>query len=146
MSELQVKVLTQRLHHLGIEDLTERQVEYVLRSKTIGGDSDNAFQLLLLFEDSWEGIIKPYNAVKKMLGAENRESVTCFLDALLFAMFARLESFEAMLYNTFNDQARKSLAALLRLWVNMLRTGRLVTTDIVGQCCFRQAVSTNNAT
>ncbi|KAI9687468.1 MAG: hypothetical protein M1822_002078 [Bathelium mastoideum] len=131
--EKKVKALTQRLHNIGIEDTTERQIEYVLRSKTIGGDSDKAFQLLLLFEDSWEGIIKPYNADKKMLGAENREAVTCFLDALLFAMFARLGSFEAMLYNTFTDRNRKNLVALLRLWVNILRTGRLVTTDVTKQ-------------
>ena len=131
-----MKAIIQRLHHLGIEHTTERQIEYVLRSRSIGGDSDKAFQLLVLFEDSWEGIIKPYNPDRKMLGAENRESVTCFLDALLFAMFARLGSFEAMLYNTFTDRDRKNLAALLRLWVNLLRTGRLITTDIVrGQCC-----------
>ncbi|KAF2238694.1 cysteine proteinase [Viridothelium virens] len=131
--EKKVKALTQRLHQLGIENLAERQIEYALRSRNIGGDSEKALQLLLLFEDSWEGIIKPYSADKKMLGAENREAVTCFLDALLFAMFARLESFEAMLYNTFNDKHRKNLAALLRLWVNLLRTGRLVTTDITKQ-------------
>ncbi|KAL9090148.1 MAG: hypothetical protein Q9165_005428 [Trypethelium subeluteriae] len=131
--EKKVKALNQRLHQLGIENLAERQIEYALRSRNIGGDSEKALQLLLLFEDSWEGIIKPYNADKKMLGAENREAVTCFLDALLFAMFARLESFEAMLYNTFNDRHRKNLAALLRLWVNLLRTGRLVTTDITKQ-------------
>jgi hypothetical protein len=127
----QIKALTQRLHNIGIESLTDRQVEYVFRSREVAGDSDQAFQLLLLFEDSWEGIIKPYYPEKKMLGAENRQSVTCYLDALLFAMFARLESFEAMLYNTFTDQHRKNLAALLRLWVNMLRSGRLITTDIV---------------
>ena len=133
-----MKALAQRLHHIGIENVDQQQIEYILRCKSIGGDSDKAFQLLVLFEDSWEGIIKPYNAEKKMLGAENRESVTCYLDALLFAMFARLGSFEAMLYNTFNDKSRKNLAALLRLWVNILRTGRLVTTDIV--CEIRAAV------
>lgn len=46
-------------------------------------------------------------------------------------MFARLDSFEAMLYNSFDDVPRKKLAGLLRLWVNMLRSGKLITTDIV---------------
>ena len=35
-----------------------------------------------------------------------------------------------MLYNTFNDVPRNKLAFLLRLWVNLLRSGRLITTDI----------------
>lgn len=99
--------------------------------KFSNGDPDKAFGLLVLFEDTLEGIIKEYNPHVKLLGAENRESVTCYLDALLFAMFARLDSFEAMLYDNFSDSPRKKLAALLRLWVNMLRTGRLVTVDIV---------------
>lgn len=35
-----------------------------------------------------------------------------------------------MLYNSFDDAPRTKLAALLRLWVNMLRGGKLITTDI----------------
>ena len=85
----------------------------------------------MLLEDSEEGIIQRYNPDVKLLGAVNREGVTCYLDALLFAMFARLGSFEAMLYNNFEDSPRKRLATLLRLWVNTLRAGKLITTDIV---------------
>jgi len=66
-----------------------------------------------------------------MLGAINRNMVTCYLDALLFAMFARLDSFEAMLYDEFEDEPRKKLAAVLRLWVNFLRTGKLIRVDFV---------------
>ncbi|KAJ9628579.1 hypothetical protein H2203_002480 [Taxawa tesnikishii (nom. ined.)] len=80
---------------------------------------------------AYDGEIKPYNPDTKLLGAENREAVTCYLDALLFAMFARLDSFEAMLYENFEDAPRKKLARLLRLWVNMLRSGKLITVDIV---------------
>lgn len=65
-----------------------------------------------------------------MLGAVNRNMVTCYLDALLFAMFARLDSFEAVLFDNFNDEPRKKLAAVLRLWVNLLRTGRLITVEL----------------
>ena len=78
-----------------------------------------------------EGIIREYSLGVKLVGAVNREKVTCWLDALLFAMFARLGSFEPILYRSFDDQPRKRLALLLRLWVNMLRTGKLITTDIV---------------
>ena len=84
-----------------------------------------------MLEESEEGIIKPYDPNIKLLGAVNREGVTCYLDALLFAMFARLGSFEAMLYKNFEADGRNRLATLLRLWVNTLRSGHLITTDIV---------------
>lgn len=64
------------------------------------------------------------------MGAINRENVTCYLDSLLFAMFARLGSFEPMLYTTFDDEPRRRLSTLIRLWVNMLRSGKLIQTDI----------------
>jgi hypothetical protein len=92
---------------------------------------ERAFELLLLLEDSIEGLIKGYSPSTKLLGAENRGGVTCYLDALLFAMFARLDSFEGILYKDFCDEPRRKLAMLLRLWVNMLRSGKLITTDIV---------------
>jgi hypothetical protein len=98
-------------------------------------------RLLLLFEDTYEGLVKTYDPSTKLLGAENREGVTCYLDALLFAMFARLDSFEAMLYNSFDDLPRKKLAGLLRLWVNMLRSGRLITRDIVRPARLKTAIS-----
>lgn len=88
-------------------------------------------KLLLLLQDTYEGLVKPYDPATKLLGAVNREGVTCYLDALLFAMFARLDGFEAMLYNSLEDAPRKRLADLLRLWVNLLRSGRLITTDVV---------------
>lgn len=68
-----------------------------------------------------------------MLGAVNRDKVTCYLDALLFAMFAKTDVFEAILFNNFDDEPRTRLVVIIRLWVNLLRTGRLITTDIV---CF----------
>lgn len=65
-----------------------------------------------------------------MIGAVNREFVTCYIDSLLFAMFARLDSFESILSVEFTDPAANTLAIIIRFWVNMLRTGRLITTDI----------------
>ena len=87
--------------------------------------------MLLLVEDSIEGIVRGYTPRTKLLGAENRCGVTCYMDALLFAMFARLDCFEAILYKSFDDAPRRKLSILLRLWVNMLRAGKLITTDIV---------------
>ncbi|KAG0155764.1 hypothetical protein PDIDSM_2937 [Penicillium digitatum] len=123
-----VKALAQRIKQLGITALEEEHMSYAL--KTTQGDTEKAFSLLLLLEDSIEGIIRNYTPNTKLLGAENRHGVTCYLDALLFAMFARLDCFEAILYKSFNDEPRRKLAILLRLWVNLLRSGKLITTDM----------------
>ncbi|KAF7588204.1 hypothetical protein BBP40_006023 [Aspergillus hancockii] len=125
-----VKLLERRIAQLGITGLKEEHFGYALQSPHAQGDIDRAFDLLLLLEDSIEGVIRGYTPSTKLLGAENRQGVTCYLDALLFAMFARLDCFEAILYKPFNDEPRRKLVILLRLWVNMLRSGKLITTDI----------------
>lgn len=89
-----------------------------------------AKEFLVLAQESFEGSIREFRPDAKLLGAENRKGVTCWLNSLLFALFCHLSSFEAMLYNSFDDAARTKLAALLRFWVNMLRNGNLITTDI----------------
>lgn len=110
--------------------MRDSQILYALRSDFSRGDTDLAFDLLMAISNSSEGLIMNYNPNITLLGAINREGVTCFLDTVLFAMFSRLDSFEAMLYNTFDDDLRSKLALLLRLWVNLLRSGKLITTDI----------------
>ena len=102
-----------------------------MRAKYADGDAEKAYDFLVLLEDSVEGIIRDYNFDVTLLGAVNREKVTCWLDSLLFAMFARLDSFEPILVTHFDDEPRKRLALLLRLWVNMLRSGKLIAVDIV---------------
>lgn len=128
----QVKALSQRLAAYGINTLKEPQITYALRSRITNGDLKEALELLVIFEDSVDGILREYNPNTKLLGAENRCAVTCYLDSLLFAMFARLDCFEAMLFDTFADTPRRRLATILRLWVNLLRAGKLITVDIVG--------------
>ena len=108
----------------------------MLRATDAHGNPQEAFEMLVILADSQEGILREYNPNVKLLGAVNRNGVTCYLDALLFAMFARLGSFEAILYNSFDDEPRARLAMLLRLWVNILRSGRLIHEDIV---CFLSA-------
>lgn len=85
-----------------------------------------------LLKEAEAGLIRPYDPHVEMLGAVNREGTTCYLDSLLFAMFTRTKVFEAMLYSpTFNSEEKQRLATLLRLWVSQLRTGKLITTDLV---------------
>lgn len=126
-----MKHLERRVAQAGITDLKEEHISYALQSAYAQGDVDKAFELLLLLADSIEGAIRGYTPSTKLLGAENRQGVTCYLDALLFAMFARLDCFEPILHKTFEDEPRRKLAILLRFWVNMLRSGKLITTDIV---------------
>ncbi|KAF2714981.1 ubiquitin C-terminal hydrolase family protein [Pleomassaria siparia CBS 279.74] len=126
--EKKVKNILQRLQTAGITTLGEAQAQYAL--SWYPDDLDKAYDLLLLANDSFEGILKDYDTNVHMQGAVNRNMVTCYLDALLFAMFAMLDSFEAMLFDNFTDQPRKKLAGVLRLWVNLLRTGQLIQVDL----------------
>ncbi|KAF2259601.1 cysteine proteinase [Lojkania enalia] len=143
-SQHKVNTLIQRLQSAGITNLGEPQVEYAVAH--FPQDVDKAYDLLLLANDSFEGILKNYDPRTKMLGAINRNMVTCYLDALLFAMFARLDSFEAILFDNFSDEPRKRLSAILRLWVNMLRAGYLIPVDLtkhlqeaLGKCGWEEA-------
>ncbi|KAL6706717.1 hypothetical protein ACN47E_005259 [Coniothyrium glycines] len=127
-AEKKVKMLLARLQGAGISRMGEEQVDHALTCYP--HDLDKAYDLLVLANESIEGELKDYNPNVTMLGAVNRNMVTCYLDALLFAMFARLDSFEAMLYDNFDDEPRKKLAAVLRLWVNLLRTGQLIKVEL----------------
>lgn len=133
----QINAIIKRLRDLGITSFQPPDVEYVLSSDFAEGDAEKALDLLTIAEESRNFLVRPYNPNVKLLGAVNRNSVTCYLDATLFAIFARLESFEGILYNEFDDEPRKRLSTLLRLWVNSLRAGRLITVDIVRSIYFK---------
>jgi cobalamin-dependent methionine synthase I len=122
-------MLLTRLQSAGILRMGEEQASHALTWHP--DDLDKAYDLLVLANESIEGEVKDYTPGITMLGAINRNMVTCYLDALLFAMFARLDSFEAMLYDNFDDEPRRKLAAVLRLWVNLLRTGQLIKVELV---------------
>lgn len=122
-------MLLSRLQGAGISRLGREQAEHAL--EWYPDDIDKAYDVLVLANESIEGELKDFDPNVQMVGAINRNMVTCYLDALLFAMFARLDSFEAMLYDNFDDEPRKKLAAILRLWVNLLRTGQLIRVELV---------------
>lgn len=130
LNRAQVKTLRQIILKSGGVDIQDSHILWALRSSFANGNVDEAYKLCMLMLDSWEGLLRDYKPATKLLGAVNRNNVTCYLDALLFAMFSRLSSFEAMLYNSFDAPSKQRLAILLRLWVNMLRSGELIPTDI----------------
>ncbi|KXX78738.1 Ubiquitin carboxyl-terminal hydrolase 14 [Madurella mycetomatis] len=125
-----IEDVSKRLQELNYHEISKEVVRYALNSKFAGGDIDKAVELLQLQQKAFAGIVQPYNPNVEMLGAENRGNVTCYLDALLFAMFAKLTAFECMLKNDLADESQNKLAALLRLWVNMLRSGKLIHEDM----------------
>ncbi|KAI2643523.1 cysteine proteinase [Xylaria nigripes] len=117
--------------NIDLRAVQDDHILYVLNSKCASMDVDKAIEILVLQQTSISGEIVSYNPDVHMLGAENRGNVTCYLDALLFAMFAKLDAFECMLkVDTRDNVPRKRLAVLLRLWVNMLRSGKLIETDM----------------
>jgi hypothetical protein len=122
-------MLLSRLQGVGITTMGKEQAEHALA--WYPDNIDQAYDVLVLANESIEGELKDYDPKVNMVGAINRNMVTCYLDALLFAMFARLDAFEAMLFDNFDDEPRKKLAAILRLWVNLLRTGRLIKVELV---------------
>jgi hypothetical protein len=123
-----VTMLLSRLQGVGITSMGKEQAEHALA--WYPDNIDQAYDVLVLANESIEGELKDYDPNVKLAGAINRNMVTCYLDALLFAMFARLDAFEAMLFDNFDDEPRKKLAAILRLWVNLLRTGRLIKVEL----------------
>lgn len=126
----QIEEITSRLKEFDLRAAEREHIRYALNSKYAEGNVVKAIEMLRLQQNAFAGIIEPYNPHVHMVGAENREGVTCYLDALLFAMFAKLEAFECMLKNDLADEKMRKLAALIRLWVNMLRTGKLIHVDL----------------
>ena len=126
-----LKALSKRLGQLGLAGLEDSHIKPTLMSREPSEGADRERDLLSIYEDSLDGTLYPFDPTCHLLGAVNRQSVTCYLDTILFAMFARVPTFEAILYKTFEDQSRQKLATLLRLWVNLLRRGLLITAAIV---------------
>lgn len=121
----------QQLVGVSRTSVKNKDLAHILNDPYARGDPAKASEVIELLDKSETGIVEPVKPSLKLLGAVNREGVSCYLDSLLFTMFAMLDSYEAMLHQRFDDEPRKRLALMLRLWVNLLRTGRLITTDIV---------------
>ncbi|SGZ55131.1 CIC11C00000002005 [Sungouiella intermedia] len=119
------------------------QVILLLKSPFTQGDVVKTFILIRYFQLSDIGYFitnDPYDRMGcriELVGAENWENVMCYLDALLFSMFANLESFEPILFilNQHSNPLVTQLSGLLRVYVNLLRLGNLITTDITQRIC-----------
>ncbi|PNY24963.1 Uncharacterized protein TCAP_05095 [Tolypocladium capitatum] len=127
----QIEATQRRLDQLNIANVSTDHIRDILATKFAAGDPTRTAEFINMEQKAQAGIIVSYDPSVHMVGAENRESVTCYLDALLFAMFSKLDAFECMVKNDFSlDDPRYKLVNLLRIWVNMLRSGKLIRTDL----------------
>jgi hypothetical protein len=131
LTSLQIDEVSRVLAEVDITDVSTDHIREALDNEYAAGDIAKAVDFIQMATRASQGKILPYDPKTQMTGAVNREFVTCYLDALLFAMFARMDAYEPMLQHEFTDEPRKKLATLLRLWVNMLRAGKLIHTDMV---------------
>lgn len=128
----QIDDVQRRLDQLDITNVSTDHIRDILSTRFADGDPARAADFIDLEQKAQAGIIVSHDPSIDLVGAENREGVTCYLDALLFAMFSKLDAFECMLNNDFpSDNPKYKLVNLLRIWVNMLRSGRLIQTDLV---------------
>ncbi|KND93579.1 hypothetical protein TOPH_01681 [Tolypocladium ophioglossoides CBS 100239] len=127
----QIEAIQRRLDQLNITNVSTDHIRDILATRFADGDPTRTAEFIDMEQKAQAGIIVSYDPSVHMVGAENRESVTCYLDALLSAMFSKLDAFECMLENDFSlDDPRYGLTNLLRIWVNMLRSGKLIRTDL----------------
>lgn len=119
------------------------QMVAMLKSPFTMGDTTKAYHMARFFQLSEAGFFITNDGfdcdgnIIQYCGAENWENVMCYMDALLFSMFANLESFEPMLFvlNTNNNPMVHQLSGLLRVYVNLMRLGNLITTDVTARLC-----------
>lgn len=121
------------------------QIYAALLSEYSNKDLTKAFELIRYFNLCEQGHLitntsfTKHNRKIKLLGAENWGSVMCYLDSLLFSMFAKLENFEPLLLSFESDQDEniklQRLRAILRVYVSLLRSGKLITYDLTRVLC-----------
>ncbi|KAJ3494625.1 hypothetical protein NLG97_g3960 [Lecanicillium saksenae] len=129
--DAKVEEILRRLDELNITNVSSEHVRSMLGTRFGDGDAKDTADFISIEQKSAAGTILPYNPAIHMLGAENRGGVTCYLDALLFSMFCKLDAFECMLKTEFpSDDPKTKLVNLLRVWVNLLRSGKLINVDL----------------
>lgn len=88
------------------------------------------------YEEASHGIlVEPPTSGQTLLGSENDGGTSCYIDALLFAMFISNTSFDPLLTydirTTEEEENKIKLQTLMRLFVNKLRKGHFVNADYV---------------
>lgn len=143
INSLTFKVLNKFLQRNNLPKVSLAQAQALINSPFTQGDLIRTYHLIRYYQLSEEGLfITNENVDKKgsdiqYIGADNWEKVMCYLDSLLFAMFANLDSFEPILFisNHFDDPLVNRLSILLRVYVNLLRSGNTIKIDLTIKIC-----------
>ncbi|KAF7944398.1 hypothetical protein EAE96_010795 [Botrytis aclada] len=114
----------------GHNDVKDDQILFCLNSIYANGNIEKAHQILLVFHNSLSGVIYPYDPKITMLGAQNSRGVTCWLDSFLASLFTVPTQFQELLNNFYEDPLKQNLIQLIRLWVNLMRSGILIEVNI----------------
>ncbi|ATZ58724.1 hypothetical protein BCIN_16g04250 [Botrytis cinerea B05.10] len=114
----------------GHNDVKDDQILFCLNSIYANGNVEKAHQILLVFHNSLSGVIYPYDPKITMLGAQNSRGVTCWLDSFLASLFTVPTQFQELLNNFYEDPLKQNLIQLIRLWVNLMRSGILIEVNI----------------
>ncbi|OLL26908.1 hypothetical protein NEOLI_000714 [Neolecta irregularis DAH-3] len=131
-ADVQINRIVADIEQLGLL-IARDNVAQVFYGPYASRDSEKAKELLMMLRYAEDGRIEEICPSIGMRGAQNIRS-SCYLNSLLFVMFAHTDVFEPILYKRFEDSvAHQNMCAGLRLWVNMLRTGKLITCDITDQ-------------
>ncbi|KAG0207501.1 hypothetical protein BGX28_001278 [Mortierella sp. GBA30] len=132
----------------------EETADYLLSS--YHWDIDQTLQYCQDLVQAVQGSLAPVNQEISLKGAVNDQMTSCYIDALLFAMFARLSAFEGLLnvnldveddsdsddngdvVESRREEERQDallhahrLQTWLRMFVNQLRSGRLIQAHVV---------------
>ncbi|KAF9955256.1 hypothetical protein BGZ72_003914 [Mortierella alpina] len=132
----------------------EETADYLLSSYR--WDIDQTLQYCQDLVQAVQGSLVPVQQETKLNGAVNDQMTSCYIDALLFAMFARLSAFEGLLNVNLDaeddsdsdgsgevEESRREeerqehllhthrLQTWLRMFVNQLRSGRLIQAHVV---------------
>lgn len=123
----QVSKIASELLRVGLA-VPEETIKRVLRGRYADGDPGKALDLLVMIEDSNDGIVARVksDAETKLVGAENHGGTTCYLDTLFFAMFAKIDAFEVVLESFCLHPSNVKVSYWLSFMRNSLTTGYLI--------------------
>lgn len=129
--------------HCKLVKPSANQIQALLCLPFTDGDMTKTFHLIRYFQLSSQGLFITNECFDKWgnsiryIGADNWENVMCYMDSLLFAMFSNLDSFEPILFlsNKSENWMINRLSTLLRVYVNLLRSGNLIKVDLTMQIC-----------
>lgn len=98
-------------------------------------DSKKSTLELVDYEEASHGILvePPNKKGVALLGSENDGGTSCYIDALIFAMYISNTTFDPLLTYDIpsEDDDKVKLQTLLRLFVNKLRKGHFIKADYI---------------